>query len=59
MSKSNRLTTRQVWGAPILLGALSALGLITALVSDSLGDVLAWLSLAVPVVVVAWYSRRK
>lgn len=46
----------KVWTAPIVLGAVTALGLTTALVSDDVGDVLAWIALAAPIVAVLWYS---
>lgn len=45
----------RIWTAPILLGVLSAVGLIAALLSDGAGDVLGWLTLGVPVAVVLWY----
>jgi len=47
----------RLWGAPIALGALSAVGLITALLDDGIGDVLSWVTLAVPVAVIVWYLR--
>jgi hypothetical protein len=53
MSANGRI---KVWTAPIVLGVVSAIGLTTALVSDDIGDVVAWVALAVPVVVVLWYS---
>lgn len=47
-----------VWRAPIVLGALSAAGLVAALVSDDAGDVVAWITLSIPVLAVAWYWGR-
>ena len=44
----------RVWRAPLLLAAVSAVGLTSALLADGLGDALAWLTLAAPVGVVAW-----
>ena len=38
---------------PLLLAALSLLGLLSALLGDELYDVLSWLSLGVPVVLTA------
>lgn len=38
---------------PLLLAALSLLGLLSALLGDELYDVLSWLSLGVPVVLSA------
>ena len=54
-------TKRQirVWTAPIILGVLTSVGLISALVSDDAGDVLAWLTLAAPVAVCCWYAPRR
>ena len=49
----------RVWTAPIVLGVLSTVGLISALLSDSAGGVLAWLTLGAPVAVVLWYAPRR
>jgi hypothetical protein len=45
-----------MWGWPLVLGLLSASGLLTALVSDGWGDWWAWLGLGVPVAVMAWFA---
>ncbi|BEP63295.1 hypothetical protein GmRootV213_38490 [Variovorax sp. V213] len=51
---------RRMWGWPIVLGVLTAVGLVSALFSDGgLGDVLAWFALGIPVVVCAWYGWRR
>ena len=42
----------RIWTAPLLLGASAAIGLVAALLSNGVGDYLAWLALAIPVVVV-------
>ncbi|MEW6300320.1 MAG: hypothetical protein AB1671_21715 [Thermodesulfobacteriota bacterium] len=47
------LSTRQVWGAPIALGVVNAVGLVAALLADGPWDVLSWVALAVPVAVSA------
>ena len=39
----------KLWGWPIVLGLLTAVGLVAGLVSEGLGDVLAWLGLGLPV----------
>ena len=49
----------RVWTAPIILGVLTSVGLISALVSDDAGDVLAWVTLAAPVLVCCWYAPRR
>lgn len=41
---------------PVLLGALTLSGLVSALLSEGAGDVWSWLALGVPVAVVAWYG---
>lgn len=59
MSDSSRV---RVWTAPVILGAATALGLTTALLSDDIGDVFAWIALAAPIVVVvryAWPRKRR
>lgn len=50
--------SRRLWTWPIALGVLTTSGLLTALVSDDLGDVWSWVGLGVPVAVMAWYSWR-
>ena len=56
MSESQ--STAQIWTAPVLLGLSSAVGLVTALFSDGVGDVIAWVALGVPVVVCLWGMWR-
>jgi hypothetical protein len=46
----------RVWSAPIFLGVIATVGLISALLSDGLGDYLAWLALGIPVAVCLWYA---
>ena len=41
-----------------MLGLISASGLIAALLSDGIGDVVSWTALAVPIVIALWYSVR-
>jgi hypothetical protein len=43
-----------VWRLPVALGALTASGLLSALVSDGIGDVWSWIALAVPLAVAAF-----
>jgi hypothetical protein len=46
-----------LWGWPIVLGVLTTVGLISALFSDGgAGDVLAWITLGIPVVIGTWYG---
>lgn len=48
---------KRVWLWPIVIGVLSLAGLIAGLVSEGIGDWLAWAGLGVPVmlsVVLSW-----
>jgi hypothetical protein len=47
-----------VWRAPISLGLLTASGLLSALVSDGIGDVWSWIALATPLAVAGWHAVR-
>jgi len=44
-----------IWRAPIILFIISLVGLFSALIADGWGDVVSWLSLAVPVLVIFYY----
>jgi uncharacterized membrane protein YjjP (DUF1212 family) len=48
-----------IWKWPITLGVLVASGLISALVSESWGDVWSWLVLGLPVCMMTWFSCRQ
>jgi len=46
-----------MWGWPIVLGVLTAVGLVSALFSDGgAGDFVAWVTLGIPVAVCIWYG---
>ncbi|CAM3540597.1 DUF4175 domain-containing protein [Paracidovorax anthurii] len=46
----------RLWGWPIALGVLTTSGLLSALVSEGLGDVWSWFALGVPVATMAWFG---
>ncbi len=48
----------KLWGMPILLGLLSGVGLISALLEDGLWDWISWLTLGIPSVLMGWYWLR-
>ena len=53
-----RLSLRQVFAAPAAIAALSGIGLVSALLGDDIWDVLSWLTLTVPVIVILWCWMR-
>ena len=47
-------------GWPLVMGLLTSLGLVSALFSDGgAGDMLAWLTLGIPVAVCFWFGWRR
>ncbi len=45
----------KVWLIPVLIGIASAIGLLSALTEDGIYDLLSWVLLGIPVLVMAWY----
>ena len=52
-------SNRQIWGIPIVLGLLTIVGLLVALVGDGVWDLVSVAALAVPVGVGAWCAFRR
>lgn len=49
-----------LWGWPLVMGVLTTVGLISALFSDGgAGDMLAWVTLGIPVAVCGWFGWRR
>ena len=62
MSRHRHTRCAAMWGAPIAIGALTSIGLVSALFSDGgFGDILAGVVLSVPVAVGVWFGwlRRR
>ena len=55
----NRRTLGQIFAAPILIGVLSIVGLLAALIGDGWWDVVSWLTLTVPVLLYAYFLMRR
>jgi hypothetical protein len=49
---------RNLWGMPILLGVLSAVGLVAGLLGEGWWDALAVAALGIPVLVGAWHMLK-
>ncbi|MCC6071033.1 hypothetical protein ACFSQU_15965 [Massilia sp. GCM10020059] len=51
--------THSTWRAPIVFGALTTVGLISALLGDGVWDALSAVTLGVPVAACAWYGLKR
>ena len=51
-------TSKELWGVPILLGILTVIGLVVALLGDGVWDLVSVAALAAPVLVGCWYGFR-
>jgi hypothetical protein len=49
----------RLWGAPIMLAILTAIGLISALLGDGVWDYVSAVALGVPTIACAWYGLRR
>ncbi|RZU02327.1 hypothetical protein [Rivibacter subsaxonicus] len=49
---------KRLWFWPALVAVVTAAGLLAGLVSDGLGDLIAWLCLALPLALIAWHISR-
>jgi hypothetical protein len=49
---------RSLWGMPILLGGLTAIGLVAGLLGDGWWDLVSVAGLGIPVFVGAWYMFK-
>lgn len=52
-------TLRQIFQIPVLIGIISIVGLVSALVGDGPFDVFSWLALGTPCAVVAVFLWRQ
>jgi len=55
----NRRTLGQIFAAPLAVGVLSTVGLLSALIGDGWWDVVSWLSLALPVLLYLFFVARQ
>jgi hypothetical protein len=49
---------RTLWGMPILLGVLTAVGLVAGLLGDGWWDLVSVVALGIPVAVGSWHVFR-
>jgi len=50
---------RRVFGVPLVLAVLSAVGLVSALLGDGVWDALSWLALGLPVLLIGYFCARR
>jgi len=48
----------KLWGIPLLLGVLTIIGLVSALLGDGIWDIVSAFALGVPVLAGLWYGLR-
>lgn len=56
--RTSRRTLAQIFTWPLLIGVLSTVGLISALVGDGLWDGVSWLALLLPILLYALFLLR-
>lgn len=55
---SRRRSNWEVFRIPLLVAALSTWGLVSALVGDGIYDVISWITLGIPVLIIIWATTR-
>lgn len=55
---ASRRTLRQIFAAPLALAAVTAGGLVAALIGDGVWDALSWIMLGVPLAALAVFVSR-
>jgi len=59
MKRPSHFTLWQIFAAPLVVGIVSTLGLVFALVGDGWWDGLSWVALGVPVALYALFMVRR
>lgn len=50
-----RSSFRRIYGPAVFLGILTIGGLLSALFGDGIWNVLSWIALAIPLIVIVWW----
>jgi hypothetical protein len=53
-----RQSVRDIFRWPVVIGVLSTLGLLSALLGDGIWDTLSWIALAIPVLLYGVFALR-
>ncbi len=59
MTRRRHFTLGEIFAVPLLLAAVTIVGLVAALLGDGWLDVLSWVGLAVPALVIPWALVRR
>jgi membrane protein implicated in regulation of membrane protease activity len=59
MALRSHRTLRQIFALPIIIGILSTVGLLAALIGDGWWDGLSWATLSLPVLLYFFYFMRR
>ena len=57
--RGRRQTNGQIFAIPIVLGVLSIVGLISALVGDGVWDGVSWATLAIPILLCGYFFLKR
>lgn len=57
--RPRRQTNGQIFAIPALLGVLSIIGLVSALVGDGVWDGVSWVTLAIPILLCGYFFLRR
>jgi hypothetical protein len=59
MPIQRRQTSGRIFAIPLLIGVLSMIGLVSALVGDGLWDALSWITLAIPIGLCGYFLLKR
>ncbi len=54
-----RQTNGQIFAIPMVLGVLSVIGLVSALVGDGFWDGVSWVTLAIPILLCGYFLLKR
>jgi len=57
--RARRQTNGQIFAIPLVLGVLSIVGLISALVGDGVWDSVSWATLAIPILLCGYFFLKR
>lgn len=56
--RAARQSLMQIFAMPVVIGVLSSIGLVSALVGDDIWDGVSWLTLGLPIALFAYFLLR-